>query len=139
MPDADCKLAGKEMVQILKAAPLLQVLEVRDHQPRFISDDFLEAFSQLSPSGTPVLCPNLQTICFRYFPSIKLMRFALVLALRARGSPDTQEGLHTVIVVYTSDQATAVKKLRTSAEWCSLRDASIDLQVRDVVAHAEWS
>ncbi|KZP10517.1 hypothetical protein FIBSPDRAFT_872493, partial [Athelia psychrophila] len=130
-------IAGKDIVRILKTARQLQVLEILDYEPKFISDDFLQAFAQLGPSGIPVLCPNLQTICFRVPSDTELASFAL--ALHTRGSSGTQNRLKTVtILCRASEKASAEETLQTSAWLDQLRDAGIDMQLGDLTSYVAW-
>lgn len=130
---AEHRLTGKDIVQILKAARELQVLDVRDSKANFISDDFLQAFVQLGPSGIPLLCPNLRTISFRPPSGTNLASFAL--ALHARGSSGTQNLLTSVTVVcHASEKASVGETLQNSTWLGQLRDAGIDVELGDLTS-----
>lgn len=127
---------GKDIVQILQRARQLRVLEVLDYHPIFISDDFLQAFAQLGLSGIPVLCPNLETICFRYCPNTDLASF--VLALCTRGSSGSQNRLKTITILGDKyDKASVERTLQTSTCLDELRDTGIKIQVGDLTSHVD--
>lgn len=131
-------LTSKDMVQILKAAQQLRVLEIMDIQPAFLTKSFMETFALLSPSGTPILCPKLQTIVFRQSRHTDLASFAH--ALQMRTSSGTQTILKTIIIVCkASIRASFLENLRTFAWWDQLRDVGIDVQVGDWASYSTRS
>ncbi|KZP10522.1 hypothetical protein FIBSPDRAFT_963011 [Athelia psychrophila] len=131
------RLSGADVIQILNATQQLQVLEVRDVQPQFISSDFLEAFAQVSPSGTPVLCPKLRE--FRFRP-LATGFDAFAQALHMRDSSGTQNILKSVDIVCRTppEKSSVLGTLQTSAWWGPLRDMGIDLRVPPLTQPVEF-
>ncbi|KAF7974216.1 hypothetical protein HWV62_13193 [Athelia sp. TMB] len=131
------RLRGNDLMQILKAAKHVQELEVPECNPRFFTADFMKRFGQLRSSGTPILCPNLQKLQFRY--SEKMDLEPLGEALLSRCSSTSHPTLRDVVVLcWDAKRASITKALQSSSWWIKLRDVGIDMRVSRFENYEQW-
>ncbi|KAF7967165.1 hypothetical protein HWV62_35644 [Athelia sp. TMB] len=131
------RLRGNDLMQILKAAKHVRELEVPECNPRFFTAAFMKRFGQLRSSGTPILCPNLQKLLFRY--SEKMDLEPLGKALLSRCSSTSHPTLRDVVVLcWDAKRASITKALQSSSWWIKLRDVGIDMRVSRFENYEQW-
>ncbi|KAF7974213.1 hypothetical protein HWV62_13187 [Athelia sp. TMB] len=130
-------LSGTHMRKVLKAAQDLRELELPEDRPKCFSATFMERFGQLTPSGTPILCPNLRKLLLRYSEEMDFELLAA--ALLSRCSLTFQPTLKTITVLCRdTERASIMEAWRNSSWWIQLRDVGIDMRASHLESYEQW-